>query len=434
MLVHLRPTATQPHSLLQLVTGYELDVLHLQVFGCAIYVPIASPLRTKMSPQRKMGIYVGYDSPSIVCYLEPLTGNLFTTRFADCHFDETVFPSLRGDKHANVPVEHRELSWYAPTMSHLNPRTAQSETEEGQTVPEGGEAAPSTRQGTLAANQSSAPTLKRGRPLDLKDSQPLKRKMAPTGDPSLNLTIVHSSVLTHEFILDYGDASEETCQPPENHEILVHYAVLDEVWNKNDRIIDDAFGSRPQHTLLIKLKRSLYGLEQSEQMWYYRLSEYLTSQGYVNNELSPCMFIKKSHSGFVIVAVYVDDMNLIGTPANLKEIAAHLKSKFEMNDLGKTRYFLSLEIEHCSDEILVRQSNYTQKVLRCFNEDKVKPSSTPMVIRTLDAKQDPFRPKEDEEKIWEPEVPYLSVIRALLYLAQCSRPDISFIINLLARY
>ncbi|KAM3000766.1 hypothetical protein FF2_037135 [Malus domestica] len=57
-----------------------------------------------------------------------------------------------------------------------------------------------------------------------------------------------------------------------------------------------------------------------------------------------------------------------------------------------------------------------------------------MVIRTLDAKRDPFRPKEDVEEILEPEVPYLSTIGDLLYLAQCTRPDISFTVNLLARY
>ena len=154
----------------------------------------------------------------------------------------------------------------------------------------------------------------------------------------------------------------------------------------------------------------------------------------MNNELCPCVFIKKSHYGFAIVAVYVNDMNLIGTPAKLEEIAAHLKSEFEMKDLEKTRYCLGLEIEHCSDEILVHQSNYTQKVLQRFNEDKVKPSSTPMVVRTLDAKRNSFLPKENEEEILEPEVPYLSAIGTLLYLAQCTRPDISFAVNLLARY
>ncbi|KAM2105744.1 hypothetical protein ACFX1R_016218 [Malus domestica] len=105
-----------------------------------------------------------------------------------------------------------------------------------------------------------------------------------------------------------------------------------------------------------------------------------------------------------------------------------------MKDLGKTRYCLGLEIERCSDGILVHQLNYTQKVLRYFYEDKAKLSSIPMVVRTLDAKRDPFRPKEDEEEILETEVPYLSAIRALLYLAQCTKPNILFAVNLLARY
>ncbi|KAM1022199.1 hypothetical protein ACFX2A_044253 [Malus domestica] len=192
--------------------------------------------------------------------------------------------------------------------------------------------------------------------------------------------------------------------------------------------------SKPRNTLSIRLSRSLYGLKQSGRMWYNRLSEYLTSQGNVNNELCPYVFIKKSHSGFAIVAVYVDDMNLIGTPKKLARIAAHLKLEFEMKDLGKTRYCLGLKIEHCSDGILVHQSNYTQKVLRHFNKDKAKSSSTLMVIRSLDAKQDLFHPKEDDEEILKPEVHYLSAICALLYLAQCTRPDISFAVNLLARY
>ena len=78
--------------------------------------------------------------------------------------------------------------------------------------------------------------------------------------------------------------------------------------------------SRPRNTLLIRLGRSLYGLKQLGRMWYNCLSEYLTSQGYVNNKLCPCVFIKKSHSGFVIVAVYVDDMNLLELHKSLKKL------------------------------------------------------------------------------------------------------------------
>ena len=57
-----------------------------------------------------------------------------------------------------------------------------------------------------------------------------------------------------------------------------------------------------------------------------------------------------------------------------------------------------------------------------------------MVVQTLDAKRDPFCSKENEEEILDPEVLYLSAISALLYLAQCIRPNISFVVNLLDEY
>ena len=57
-----------------------------------------------------------------------------------------------------------------------------------------------------------------------------------------------------------------------------------------------------------------------------------------------------------------------------------------------------------------------------------------MVVRSLDIEKDPFRLREEGEEILDPEVPYLSAIGALMYLANSTRPDIAFAINLLARY
>ena len=54
-----------------------------------------------MGPQHRLGIYVGFHSKSIIQYLQPLTGNLFTARFANYYFDEPVFPPLGGDKPIN---------------------------------------------------------------------------------------------------------------------------------------------------------------------------------------------------------------------------------------------------------------------------------------------------------------------------------------------
>ena len=53
-----------------MVLGYEPDISHLRTFGCAVQVPIAPPKRAKMGPQRRLGIYVGFNSPSIIRFLE----------------------------------------------------------------------------------------------------------------------------------------------------------------------------------------------------------------------------------------------------------------------------------------------------------------------------------------------------------------------------
>ena len=49
-------------------------------------------------------------------------------------------------------------------------------------------------------------------------------------------------------------------------------------------------------------------------MWYNRLSQYLKKEGYLHNVICPYIFIKKLEFEFAIVVVYVDEMNLIGTP------------------------------------------------------------------------------------------------------------------------
>ncbi|KAL0389121.1 UNVERIFIED_CONTAM: hypothetical protein Scaly_0269200 [Sesamum calycinum] len=77
-LIRFRPIAYHKFSPLQLVSGREPNISHLKVFGCAVYVPIPPPQRSKMGPQRRLGIYVGFESPSIIKYLEPVTGDQFT--------------------------------------------------------------------------------------------------------------------------------------------------------------------------------------------------------------------------------------------------------------------------------------------------------------------------------------------------------------------
>ena len=79
----------------------------------------------------------------------------------------------------------------------------------------------------------------------------------------------------------------------------------------------------------------------------------------MNNSICPCVFIEKTENGLAIIAVYVDDLNLIGSLEELIKTANYLKKEFEMKDLGKTRYCLGLQIEYCLNGVLIHQSSYT---------------------------------------------------------------------------
>jgi hypothetical protein len=102
-----------------LVFGREPNLSHLKIFGCAVYVPISPPQHTKMRPQRRLRIYIGFHSPSIIKYLEPLTEDVFTTHFADYQFDEIIFPILGGEKEKL----EKQITWNASSISYLDPRS-----------------------------------------------------------------------------------------------------------------------------------------------------------------------------------------------------------------------------------------------------------------------------------------------------------------------
>jgi hypothetical protein len=66
--------------------------------------------------------------------------------------------------------------------------------------------------------------------------------------------------------------------------------------------------------------------------------------------------------------------------------------------------------------------------------DKAYSATTPMIVHVLKKDKDPFKPREEGEEVLRQEYPYLSVIGALMYLANNTRPDIAFAVNYLVRH
>ena len=137
---------------------------------------------------------------------------------------------------------------------------------------------------------------------------------------------------------------------------------------------------------------------------------------------------------FPYIIVYVDDLNFIGTPEELTKTTSYLKKEFKMKDIGKTKFCLDLHIKHFREGIFLHQKMYTKRILKHFYMDKAHQLTSWMVVRSLDVKKDHFRLPEEGEELLNFKVPYLSAIGVLTYLVNCTRSDIAFSVNLLARY
>jgi transposase InsO family protein len=109
-LLKLRPSAYHDHSPHQLMTGFQPSVKHLRTFGCGVYIPIPPPVRSKMGIQRQLGVYIGCISPAIIRYLDLESGEMFTAKFADCVFDESLFPILGNSSKANAPFSFEKVT------------------------------------------------------------------------------------------------------------------------------------------------------------------------------------------------------------------------------------------------------------------------------------------------------------------------------------
>ena len=98
----------------------------------------------------------------------------------------------------------------------------------------------------------------------------------------------------------------------------------------------EANSKKPRSMYSIKLQWSLYELKQFGHMSYNHFSEYLLKEGYVNNPICPCIFIKKSETEFAIIAVYVD--YLLELPKSSQEQQIAWKRNFRWKILEKQNF------------------------------------------------------------------------------------------------
>ena len=126
--------------------------------------------------------------------------------------------------------------------------------------------------------------------------------------------------------------------------------------------------------------------------------------------------------------VYVDDLLLCGNGVeNLAKIKRMLLDEFEGRDLRATDQFLGIKIQQDRSRgtILLSQESYIDNILQRFRMDSCQTVSTPLEPGVK------FTTLHEETPT---DFPYQELVGCLMYLAICTRPDIAFVTNCLARF
>ncbi|GJX64241.1 ribonuclease H-like domain-containing protein [Tanacetum coccineum] len=93
-------------------------------------------------------------------------------------------------------------------------------------------------------------------------------------------------------------------------------------------------------------------------------SSALIDNGFVQSKFDYSLFTKRSGDVFVALLMYVDDIVITGNNiSEIEKFKVFLKSKFQIKDLGKLKYFLGIEVLDNADGICLSQRKYYLELL-----------------------------------------------------------------------
>jgi hypothetical protein len=178
------------------------------------------------------------------------------------------------------------------------------------------------------------------------------------------------------------------------------------------------------------LRKALYGLRQAPRQWHLKLKQELERHGFRASEADAGLFILDNDEHKVKLLVYVDDILIASKELGSVEHAKKaLSSSFNVRDMGEAKYFLGMEIERDQEQgtIKLTQAKTTKDAVARFGLNDAKDRSTPISVSTT-------LTKEGSNLVDKTQVPYMELVGTLLYLASCTRPDISQAVGALSRY
>jgi len=172
-------------------------------------------------------------------------------------------------------------------------------------------------------------------------------------------------------------------------------------------------------TIVVELKKAMYGCIESAQLWYETLRDNLIEIGFKANAEDPCVFNLNRDGVQCTVAVYVDDLLITCASQNVIEwVIAQVSSRFPDVKVtsGKKHSYLGVSVDlTTTGKVKLSMLGYIRDVLNLFEVSKR--ALTPATENLYQVRDSPLLSLHQREV-------FHSRVAKLLYLAKKVRPNI----------
>eukprot|EP00903_Cladosiphon_okamuranus_P015299 g14134.t1 len=191
-----------------------------------------------------------------------------------------------------------------------------------------------------------------------------------------------------------------------------------------------AQGDKNGSEMVMKLKKSLYGLAQSPGTWFNTIDPVLVEIEFVALKSDPCVYLCNHDGAKIYLTLYVDDLLLAGNDSDaISMVKGKLHKRFIMTDMGEASLVLGMEIkmDREAGTLTISQEAYCKSILQRFGMSDCKPTSTPEYGSEISNLQPEDTLLDEETR------KYQGIVESLMYISQVLRYDIMYATSQLAR-
>jgi hypothetical protein len=177
-------------------------------------------------------------------------------------------------------------------------------------------------------------------------------------------------------------------------------------------------------SLTFRLRRYLYGLQESPLEWNKTLNGKLTSIGFTRAKADQCLYTKTTQQGMAYLTVHVDDMMLASPTVDFRSWFENcIRQWYEIVVQHTNITYLGMAVTKTSAGIKIHQAGYIDAMVAKYESNGFPKAESPTGVNFLE---------EDATGGEMSQTKYLGLVMSLMYLARFTRPDILMPVTYLA--